>query len=84
MEIIAIIVAVFIGWLAYGMITAPIMPDDYGMTDKEIEREKIEKQRIREDFKLWKVKALEEVARLKLKKKIESIDRAGLAEILNG
>ena len=37
MEIIAIIVAVFIGWLAYGMITAPIMPDDYGMTDKEIE-----------------------------------------------
>ena len=39
MEIIAIvvIVVVIIGWLAYEMIMAPLMPDDYGMTDEEIE-----------------------------------------------
>tara|TARA_Y100000310_G_scaffold1440_1_gene1916 strand:+ start:443 stop:1393 length:951 start_codon:yes stop_codon:yes gene_type:complete len=54
------------------------------LTDKEIERERIEKEKIRERFKQWKISALEEVARLKLKKKIESIDKAGLMEILNG
>ena len=54
------------------------------LTNKEIEREKSAINRIREDFKLWKIGALEEVARLKLKKKIENIDKAGLADILNG
>jgi len=54
------------------------------LTDKEIERERTEKEKIREKFKQWKIGALEEVARLKLKKKIESIDKAGLMEILNG
>lgn len=54
------------------------------LTDKEIERERIEKEKIREKFKQWKIGALEEVARLKLKKKIENIDKAGLMEIFNG
>ena len=54
------------------------------LTDKEIERERAEKDKIRQKYKKWKVSALEEVARLKLKKKIEIIDEAGLTEILNG
>ena len=43
------------------------------LTDKEVERERIEKEKIREKFKKWKIGALEEVARLKLKKRIENI-----------
>ena len=37
MEIIIIIgiVLVIVGWLAYEMIIAPIMPDDYGLSDEE-------------------------------------------------
>ena len=34
--IIAVIVLVVICWLAYEMIMAPLMPDDYGLTDEEI------------------------------------------------
>ena len=38
MEIIIVIVIVMaiVGWLAYEMIMAPLMPDDYGLTDEEI------------------------------------------------
>ena len=54
------------------------------LTDKEIEREKSEKEKIKKKFNQWKMSVLEEVARMKLKKKIEDIDKAGLAEILNG
>ena len=54
------------------------------LTDKEIEREKSEKEKIKKKFNQWKMSVLEEVARMKLKKKIEKIDKAGLAEILNG
>ena len=36
------------------------------------------------NFETWKINALEEVARLKIKRKIENIDKAGLTEILNG
>ena len=37
MEIIIIIVIVIalVGWLGYEMIMAPLMPDDYGLTDEE-------------------------------------------------
>jgi len=48
--------------------------------DKEEERN----ERAREKFSKWKIGVLEEVARLKLKSKIENIDKAGLSEILNG
>ena len=48
--------------------------------DKEIERNK----NAVEQFKKWKIGVLEEVARLKLKSKVENIDKAGLSEILNG
>ncbi len=41
-------------------------------------------ERIKSAFKGWKLKALEDVAKLKLKGKIESIDKAGLKDILNG
>ena len=38
MEIIIVIVVVvgIVGWLIYEIITAPLMPDDYGLTDEEI------------------------------------------------
>jgi chromosome segregation ATPase len=48
--------------------------------DKEVERNK----NAVEQFKRWKIGVLEEVARLKLKSKVEKIDKAGLSEILNG
>ena len=36
-----------------------------------------------ERFKKWKIGVLEEVARLKLKNKVDKIDKAGLSDILN-
>ena len=54
------------------------------LTDNEVDREKKEIEKIKNNFKQWKVAQLEEVAKLKLKKKIENIDKAGLSEILNG
>ena len=48
--------------------------------DKEVGRNK----KAIESFKKWKIGVLEEVARLKLKSKVEKIDKAGLSEILNG
>ena len=36
MNIIILIIIVFVvGWLAYEMIMAPLMPDDYGLTHEE-------------------------------------------------
>jgi chromosome segregation ATPase len=40
--------------------------------------------RIKGDFKDWKVQALDEVARKKMKGQIDNIDKAGLKEVLNG
>ena len=48
--------------------------------DKEVERNKNAK----DQFKRWKIGVLEEVARLKLKNKVDKIDKAGLSDILNG
>ena len=39
---------------------------------------------VKENFEKWKISALEEVAKMKLKGKMESIDKAGLKEVLNG
>ena len=49
-----------------------------------IQREEDRVVKIKGDFKNWKVEALDEVARMKLKKKIENIDRAGLKDVLDG
>ena len=48
--------------------------------DKEEERN----ERAKERFAKWKIGILEEVARLKLKNKVDKIDKAGLSDILNG
>ena len=48
--------------------------------DKEEDRIASAKKR----FASWKIGVLEEVARLKLKNKVDKIDKAGLSEILNG
>ena len=48
--------------------------------DKEEERNK----KAKEHFAKWKIGVLEEVAKLKLKSKVDNIDKAGLSEILNG
>ena len=50
------------------------------MTDKA--KEQVLK--IKSDFKDWKVEALEQVAKLKIRGKIDTIDKAGLKEVLNG
>ena len=49
-------------------------------SDKEVERNK----KAKESFAKWKIGVLEEVARLKLKNKVDKIDKAGLSDILNG
>ena len=46
-------------------------------------REKKNITRVKENFSKWKVMVLEDVARLKLKNKIDKIDKAGLSEVLN-
>ena len=48
--------------------------------DKEEDRIKKAKER----YENWRIGVLEEVARMKLKKKVDNIDKAGLSEILNG
>jgi len=48
--------------------------------DKEEDRNK----KAKENFAKWKIGVLEEVARLKLKNKVDKIDKAGLSDILNG
>ena len=49
-----------------------------------IKKEQDRVGKIKGDFKDWKVEALDEVARMKIKKKIENIDRAGLKDVLDG
>jgi chromosome segregation ATPase len=65
--------------------------DEYIMWERKLENIKesyrTEQERISKikgNFEKWKVNSLEEVARLKLKNKMEKIDKAGLTEILNG
>ena len=65
--------------------------DEYIMWERKIEKiqtsyksenDRIDK--IKKNFENWKIGALEGVARMKLKNKMENIDKAGLTEILNG
>ena len=49
-----------------------------------INKEKEKVTEIKQEFKKWKIEALESVARLQLKGKLETIDKAGLGDILNG
>ena len=50
------------------------------MADSQVERSKKEIGRQQEAAKRWKIGFFEEIARVKLKKKIENIDMAGLKE----
>ena len=52
------------------------------LTNKEIDRENSEIAKIKERFKQWKIVQLEEQAKMKLKSRIEYIDKAGLKDIL--
>jgi len=45
---------------------------------------KREVQTTKDAYEKWRVNQLEQVAKLKLKNKIEKIDKVGLSEILNG
>ena len=65
--------------------------DEYIMWERKLEKiqasyksenDRIDK--IKKNFENWKVNSLEGVARMKLKNKMEKIDKAGLTEILNG
>ena len=49
-----------------------------------IKKEQERVNKIKGDFKDWKVEALDGVARMKMKGKIDNIDKAGLKEVLDG
>ena len=59
------------------------MNEKYEDTKSKLEDEKFKIKRVKKSFEEWKISALEGVARLKLKKKIDNIDKAGLKELLN-
>ena len=50
----------------------------------EADKEEGRNKEAKEHFARWKIGVLEEVARLKLKSKVDKIDKAGLSDILNG
>ena len=54
------------------------------LADSQIERSKKTIQGQQEAAKRWKIGFFEEIARAKLKKKIENIDMAGLKEAFDG
>ena len=58
--------------------------DAEGRIEYIIKKEQDRVSKIKGDFKDWKVQALDEVARKKMKGQIENIDRAGLKEVLDG
>ena len=49
------------------------------MTKKEVEK----MTKVKEQFKIWKLTQLDQVAKMKLKGKIDNIDKAGLLEALD-
>lgn len=51
---------------------------------EKVKREENRTKTAKDNFAKWKIKVLEEVARLKLKHKVDRIDEAGLSEVLNG
>ena len=51
---------------------------------KSAQLEETRIKQVKKNFENWKINALEEVARMKIKRKMETIDKAGLQEILNG
>lgn len=52
--------------------------------DYAVQKQQEKVTKIKQDFKEWKLKALDEVARKKMKGQIENIDKAGLSEVFNG
>ena len=58
--------------------------DAEGRIEYIIKKEQDRVSKIKGDFKDWKIQALDEVARKKIKGQIENIDRAGLKEVLDG
>ena len=52
--------------------------------DYAIQKEQDKVSKIKVDFKEWKVTALDEIARKKMKGQIDNIDKAGLKEVLDG
>ena len=51
---------------------------------EKVDKEEDRNKKAKENFAKWKIGVLEEVARLKLKNKVDNIDKAGLSDILNG
>ena len=56
--------------------------DEHATYAMKKEQDKVDK--IKQDFKEWKVNVLDEVARMKLRKKMDNIDKAGLRKVLDG
>ena len=49
---------------------------------KDVEIEKRKVQNVKDAYEKWRINRLEAEAKMKLKKKIDNIDKAGLMEIL--
>ena len=73
----------FIGWESKCRQAEHLLMKAKDLADSQIERSKKEIDRQQEGAKRWKIGFLEEIARVKLKKKIEKLDMAGLKEAFN-
>ena len=58
--------------------------DAKNKADRIVSQAQEKATKIKLDFKDWKVEALDDIARLKIKGKIENINKAGLKELLDG
>ena len=58
--------------------------DAEGRIEYSVKSEKDKVDRVKQNFKQWKLDVLDEVARMKLKGKIKNIETAGLKELLDG
>jgi chromosome segregation ATPase len=74
----------FIDWEAKCRQAEHMLMKAKELADDQIERSKKEIDRQQDAAKRWKVGFFEEIARVKLKKKIENIEMAGLKEAFDG
>jgi|10_taG_2_1085330.scaffolds.fasta_scaffold07466_4 chromosome segregation ATPase len=56
---------------------------DTEKTKKSLKTEKVKIKKSKDDFEQWKVSALDELARMKLRGRLKNIDKAGLKDVLS-
>ena len=60
-----------------------VLEKKISVAKNNILEEESRQEKIKDNFKNWKVTAVEELARMKLRGKIENIDKAGLKDVLS-